>query len=335
MLQYQQIVAAQQAIQAFVHRTPMVRSQTLSSRWNTNVYLKLECLQKTGSFKPRGAFNKLLHLQSQGGQGTNPRVVGVSGGNHAQGLAYAARTLGMHATICMPETTPRNYLDATRGYGAEIVLLPNIHEAFKHAANMQQQGWVYVHPFDDELVAAGQGTLALEILEDLPDVTHCFVSIGGGGLISGIAMGLKRNSDQKASTGRPDGPRVIGVETVGADCMWQAMQAGRLVELPAITSIARTLGSPSASQMTLDIVSELVDELQVVSDAESLAELFFVLERCKILIEPAAACCVAAAHRKSPTFQPSDNIVILLCGGNVSSEDLVAWHAAQKLESEN
>jgi len=328
MLHFEQIVAAQQAIKPYVHRTPLVRSQTLSDRWNTNVFLKLECLQKTGSFKPRGAFNKLLSLVSSGSD-SQLKIVGVSGGNHAQGLAYAARTLGLKATICMPESTPSNYLDATRGYGAEIRLLPNIHSAFKQAADMQQAGWIYVHPFDDPWVAAGQGTIALEILDDLPAATHCYVSIGGGGLISGMATGFKQNPNRQPSRGGLSSPRVIGVETLGADCMWQAVSAGRLVELPAITSIARTLGSPSASQMTLDIVRELVDELLVVSDAECVRELFFVLERCKILIEPAAACCVVAADRQSQTFRPEDQVVLLMCGGNVSSADLVAWYSQQ------
>lgn len=345
MLPFHQIESARTAIAAYIHRTPLVRSETLSRRWKTNVYLKLECLQKTGSFKPRGAFNKLLSLLSQPHTGDQSetrdwkipgdlKVVGVSGGNHAQGLAYAARTLGIEATICMPETTPGNYLDATRGYGASIRLLPDIHAAFREASLMQQQGWTYVHPFDDLLVAAGQGTIALEILEDLPEITECYVSIGGGGLIAGIATGLKRNPHRaKAySSSQSEQPRVVGVETTGADCMWQAVQAGEIVELPAITSIARTLGSPAASPMTFNLVKELVDELLVVSDAECIRELFFILERCKILIEPAAACCLAAAERNSGSFRPEDHVVILLCGGNVSAADLVQWHQLQKDE---
>ena len=330
MLQFEDIESAQAAIATYVHRTPLVRSETLSRRWNTQVYLKLECLQKTGSFKPRGAFNKLLSLVASHRAG-ELKVVGVSGGNHAQGLAYASRILGIKATICMPETTPSNYLDATRSYGADIRLLPNIHAAFREASQMQDLGWTYVHPFDDPLVAAGQGTIALEILEDLPDVTHCYVSIGGGGLISGIATGLKRNPRLEVALSNPtQSPRIIGVETIGADCMWQAVQAGRIVEIPAITSIARTLGSPSASPMTFTLVKELVDELLVVSDAECIQELFLVLERCKILVEPAAACCLAAAERHSATFRPEDHVVILLCGGNVSASDLVGWHSQRK-----
>lgn len=325
-ISYQMIESARQAIEPYIHRTPLVRSDTLSRRWNAEVYLKLECFQKTGSFKPRGAFNKLLALLANEPV-SELKVVGVSGGNHAQGLAYAARCLGVAATICMPETTPRNYLDATRDYGAEIRLLPNIHAAFREATVMQSQGWTYVHPFDDPLVAAGQGTIALEILEELPQVTHCYVSIGGGGLIAGIATGLKQHPrETRTGDSRQRLPRVIGVETIGADCMWQAVQAGHIVELPAITSIARTLGSPSASPMTFRAVQEMVDECLVVTDVECIEELFFVLERCKTLIEPAAACCLAAAERQSSAFRPDDQVVILICGGNVASSDLVSWH---------
>jgi threonine dehydratase len=318
MLTFDNIRDAQRAIHSYVHRTPVIRSETYSKRWGTNVYLKLECLQKTGSFKPRGAFNKLLGLspaQRESG------VVGVSGGNHAQGLAYASKVLGIRSTICMPETTPSNYLDATREYGADIRLLPNIHAAFEEAAKMEKEGWTYVHPFDDAWVAAGQGTIGLELREDVPNLTHCYVSIGGGGLIAGIATALKCHPERQLSV-----PRIIGVETVGADAMAQAIAADRLVELPAITSIARTLGSPSASQKTFEAVKALVDELLVIPDADCVQELFYLLERCKILIEPAAACCLAAANEQAPTFRHDDHVVILLCGGNVSSSDLTKWH---------
>lgn len=314
MLHNADIQAAQKTIQGRVHRTPLIRSHSLSERWGTNVFLKLECLQKTGSFKPRGAFNKLLSLSEQE---RKQGVVGVSGGNHAQGLAYAARELGVSAVICMPDTTPQNYLDATRGYGAEIQLFPTIHAAFDAAATLQKAGRVYVHPFDDPLVAAGQGTVGLEILEDVPSVSRCYISIGGGALIGGVATALK--------AGAPN-CRVIGVETDGADVMAKTIAADQLVTLPAITSIARTLGSPSASPFTFELVKRLVDQLIVVSDAQAVRELFYVLERAKILVEPAAACCLAAAEQQSSEFKSDEAIVILLCGGNVSSADLCTWH---------
>ena len=315
---------AHREISPFIHRTPLVHSQALSTRWGANVYLKLENFQKTGSFKPRGAFFKLLNLSDEE---RSRGVVGVSGGNHAQGLAFAAKTLGISATICMPVTTPKNYLDATAGYGASIRLSDTIHAAFQDAAHLQSQGQTLIHPFDDECLAAGQGTVGLEILEDLPNVSRCYVSVGGGGLIAGIASALKGSEDPNAKDAKQQSRRVIGVETVGADAMAQAVAANQIVQMPAITSIARTLGAPAVSQFTLDAVRELVEEVVVVSDQEAAHELFYLLERCKVLAEPAAACCLAAANRQSASFRKDENIVIVICGGNASVADLAEWFA--------
>ena len=227
MLPLEQICRAQVRLRGLAHRTPLMHSVFLSNRLGAQVYLKLECLQKTGSFKPRGAFNKMLSL-------TEPErrrgVVAVSGGNHAQGVAFAARHLGIAATVVMPAGTPANYVDATRNYGAAVVLTPDIHTAFAEVDRLKAEGLVEVHPFDDRFVAAGQGTIGLEILEDLPDVSHLYVSIGGGGLITGVASAIRSIKPEV---------RVVGVETAGADAMSQSLAAGRLVELPAITSIAR------------------------------------------------------------------------------------------------
>ena len=216
----------------------------------------------------------------------------------------------------MPANTPANYLNATRDYGAETLLVPDIRTAFAEAERFRAEGRAMVHPFDDPLVAAGQGTIGLEILESLPDVDRVYVSIGGGGLIAGIATALK--------TINPN-IKIIGVETKGADAMAQALAAGHLVELPAITSIARTLGAPKVSDFTLDAVKRLVEEVVVVEDGETVKALFHILERTKQLVEPAAACCLIAAERQRALFKPSEKIVLLLCGGNVAGEDLVAF----------
>jgi threonine dehydratase len=313
MLPLNLICQAQHRLRDRVHRTPLVRSAALSERLGVPVWLKLEFLQKTGSFKPRGAFNKMLSLSpAERRRG----VVAISGGNHAQGVAYAARELETAATIVMPATTPRNYLDATRGYGAEIVLTPDIRAAFAEADRLQEQGKALVHPFDDPLVAAGQGTIGLEILEDLPGVTQVYVSIGGGGLITGVASALR---------GIKPEVEVVGVETHGADAMSRSLAAGELVELPAITSIARTLGAPKVSAFTLNHVRELVREVTVVDDAATVAALTFILERTKYLVEPAGACCLVAAERHRERFRAGDQVVLLLCGGNVSLEDLCAF----------
>ncbi len=308
------ICRAQQRLRGLVHRTPLIHSAALSAHLGAPTYLKLECLQKTGSFKPRGAFNRMLELsQEERKRG----VVAVSGGNHAQGVAYAARQLGVAATICMPQTTPRNYLDATRGYGADIVLCPDIRAAFARTADLQAQGLALVHPFDDPFVAAGQGTVGLEILEDLPGATRVYVSIGGGGFIGGVATAIR--------TIKPDA-KIIGVETRGADVMSQSLAAGKLVELSAITSIARTLGAPKASEFTYQLVRSLVEEVVVVDDAAAVRALFLILERTKQLTEPAAACCLAAAETQRDQFTAKDQVVLVLCGGNVSADDVVSFH---------
>ncbi len=313
MLTLEMICQAQHRLRGLVHRTPLVYSATLSAHLGAPVYLKLECLQKTGSFKPRGAFNKMLTLTDEE---RRRGVVAVSGGNHAQGVAYAARQLGISAVIAMPDSTPRNYLDAARGYGAEVALMPTIRAAFAEADRLRAEGRVMVHPFDDPAVAAGQGTIGLEILEDLPDVRRVYVSIGGGGLITGVATALR--------TVDP-GIEVIGVETHGADAMSQALAAGRPVELPAITSVARTLGAPMVCDFTLSAARALVREVKVVSDAEAVRALFLILERTKYLTEPAAACCLAAAEQQRAQLARDRPVVLLLCGGNVSAEDLSAY----------
>ncbi|MBY0231529.1 MAG: threonine/serine dehydratase [Gemmataceae bacterium] len=311
MLTLEDIQWARERIRGRVHRTPLVPSATLSREFGCRVSLKLECLQKTGSFKPRGAFNKLLALKDE----ERARgVVAVSGGNHAQGVAYAARELGIEAVICMPGSTPAHYLEATRGYGARIILCDNIHAAFARADALAKEGSAYVHPFDDPLVAAGQGTAGLEIAEDAPDATHCFVSIGGGGLLAGVAAALK---------GRIAEIDIIGVETEGADAMARAIDEGKIVELPAITSIARTLGAPKVSAFTLEHCQQLAEGVAVVSDAEAVSALVFLLERCKVLTEPAASCVLAAARKMA--WAPEDHVVLLLCGGNATVEDIGRW----------
>ncbi len=306
------IRAAQARIAPYIRRTPLVSSATLSRRLGAPVYLKLELFQKTGAFKVRGAFNKMAPLAP----GT--RVVAVSGGNHAQAVAYAAGVLGMHARVFMPASTPVNYLDATRGYGAEVVLVEAIADAFAQAQAAVAGGCVMVHPFDDPVIIAGQGTLGLEIAEDLPDVSDVLVSIGGGGLAAGVAAALK-----------PLQPhiRIWGVETEGADAMARALAAGAPVTIQP-TSIARTLGAPSVSQTTLRAAQRWFEKVEVVSDAAAMAALEFLLERAKVLTEPAAACTLAAADRLRPNFRPDRPVVLVLCGGNFALADLCRYRAA-------
>ncbi|MBK9154112.1 MAG: threonine/serine dehydratase [Chloracidobacterium sp.] len=310
LLRIDAIREARERIKPYIRRTPIERSRTLSEILGAEVYVKYEMFQKTGSFKVRGAFNKLLSVGPDGRAGG---VVAVSGGNHAQAIAYAGSVLGIEAVVIMPESTPETYINATRGYGAVIDLQPTIAAAFERVEKYRSEGMIFVHPFNDPEVMAGQGTLGLEICDDVPEVTDVLVSIGGGGLAGGVSTAVKAESP---------GTRIWGVETEGADAMAKALVAGRPVELPAITSIAKTLGAPSVSETTLAIAAENLEGVTVVSDGEAVEEMIFILERLKVLTEPAASCTLAAAKRLRTHFRKESRVVLILCGGNTGVRDL-------------
>ena len=305
-----EIKKAAARIAAYVKRTPTLRDDILSRRFNSNFYLKYELLQNTGAFKVRGAFNKMLTLNEEEKQ---RGIVAVSGGNHAKAVAYAAQTLGFKALILMPKVTPQNYISETKSYGAEVRLFPTMAEAFQKAKEYEKSGRVYIHPFDDKTVVAGQGTIGLEILEDAPQVTDVIVSIGGGGLAGGIAAAIKSTKPNV---------KVWGVETKGAESMRKALDAGEIVELTKITSIARTLGAPAVSQLTLDLARKYLSGVTVVDDSEAVKEMFFLLDNAKVLTEPATSCTLAAAERLRENFTPESHVVLILCGGNIGLDDL-------------
>lgn len=307
------IRCAAERIKPYVKRTPLEYSVSLSERLGTNIYVKYEVLQKTGAFKARGGFNKLLCMTDEE---TSRGVVAVSGGNHAQAVAYASNKLGVDAVIVMPQSTPQIYVDATRGYGATVDLQPSIAESFEKIKAYQADGRIFIHPFDDPLIMAGQGTLGIEILEDLPDATDVILSIGGGGLASGVSTALK---------GIKPGVRIWGVETVGADAMSQALAAGHPVELPAITSIAKTLGAPYVSETTLALVQKNFESVTVVTDAEAVEAMVFIAERLKVMTEPAASCTLVAADKLRDKFTAESKVVLILCGGNTSISDFCGY----------
>ncbi len=310
------IQAASTTIAGRVKRTPLEFSQSLTNRIGVPVYVKYELFQKTGSFKARGAFNKMLQMsESERSKG----VVAVSGGNHAQAVAFAATELGVDAVVLMAENTPAGYVAATRGYGATVELVPNIAEAFRRAKDHEAAGRVFVHPFDDDEIMAGAGTVGLEILEDLPDATDVILSIGGGGLSGGVSAALKELKP---------GIRIWGVETVGANAMSQALAAGHPVELPAITSIAKTLGAPYVSEKTLALVQKNLESVTVVTDDETVEAMAFIAERLKVITEPAAACTLVAAEKLRENFGPESKVVLILCGGNTGVSDLCGYLTA-------
>lgn len=312
MIDLADIQAAQGRVAGLVQRTPLARSSTLSERAGTNVYLKLELFQKTGSFKPRGAFNQLLVLME--GTGAD-RFVGVSGGNFAQGLAYAGAVLGVETTIVMPETTPANYVQATRSYGGTVEFVESIAAAIDRAAELAAAGATVAHPFDHPAMMAGDGTLGLELVEDVPELTDVFVSVGGGGLITGVGSAVRAL--------RPEA-RIWAVETDGAQVLHDSLAAGRALSMTP-TSLARTLGSPYLSEIAYDFARWHVHESLVVSDAMAYAAAVFLLERAKVLAELAAACTLAAFEGVADRFGPSDHVVLVLCGGNVSVADLADY----------
>lgn len=302
--------SARSKIAPFIHRTPIVESHTLSERIGANVHLKLEMFQKTGAFKVRGAFNRMLAFT---GDERRRGVVAVSAGNHAQAVAYAARVLGIRAVILMPQSTPQNYLRATAAYGASVVLTETLAVALKTVQRYVDLGMTYVHPFADRMVIAGQGTLGMEILDDVPQATDVIVSVGGGGLAGGVAMTIK---SLKPSI------RVWGVETSGAHSMALALAAGHVIELPEVTSIARTLGAPAVSEETLALAQQYLEGVTVVSDADAMASLHVLLERVKVLTEPASSCTLAAAERLRREFTAESHVVLVLCGGNIAVDEI-------------
>lgn len=297
---------AQEVIRPYVYHTPLLPSRTLSSMSGAKVYLKTENLQRSGAYKLRGATYKLSRLTPDERE---RGVIAASAGNHAQGVAIAAAALGVPCTIVMPTAAPLAKVTATQGYGATVVLHGETYnEAYTRAREIQAEtGMTYIHAFDDPDIIAGQGTLGLEILADLPDVEAVIVSIGGGGLISGIATAVK--------TLKPD-VRIIGVQAAGAASMRAALDAGKLVTLPAINTIADGIATKCAGRYTFEIVRTLVDDVLVVDDEEIIHAVLLLLERCKLLVEGAGAAGVAALLSGRLKLD-GKRTVALLSGGNI------------------
>lgn len=304
--------AARARIGGRIARTPTIASRSLGERLGVRTLVKLELFQRTGSFKPRGAFNVMLAMPPED---RARGVVGFSGGNFAQGMAFAGQQLGVDTLVVMPEATPPHYVEATRGYGATVELAGDVAEAIRTAERHAAAGRTLMHPFDDPLMMAGNGTLGLEIVEDVPDLTHLFVSVGGGGLLTGVATAVLGE--------RPD-VQIHGVETEGADALARSLAAGESVTITP-TSIAKTLGSPYAAAAVIELAQTRLAGVDVVSDAAAVSALRYLAERLKVLSEPAASCTLAAAERHREEFARGDVVVLLLCGGNVSLEDIAGW----------
>ncbi len=301
------IEAARERLGTAVYRTPCARSETLSQQTGQSVFLKLENLQMTGSFKERGALNRIATLTPE----QAPRgVVAASAGNHAQGVAYHATRRGIRSTIVMPLATPLVKVQATRNFGAEVVLHgANYDEACAEATRRcEADGLTFIHPFDDPLVIAGQGTIGLELLDQVPDLEAVVVPIGGGGLIAGIATALKSL--------RPE-VRVVGVQTARLPSMQRALRDGHPVPLAPATTIADGIAVRRAGDLTLPLIQRYVDEIVTVEEDEIASAILTLLEREKTLAEGAGAAALAAIVQRRTSLPAFTRIAVLVCGGNI------------------
>lgn len=305
-LEIRQIQAAAGRLAGRVNRTPLLRSAQLSDHLGAEIYLKLENLQLTGSFKVRGALNKILAEPSCGGG-----VVAASAGNHAQGVALAAARAGASAQIVMPEWASISKQEATRALGADIVLHgSSVEEAIAKARELAGASRLFIHPFDDYAVMAGQGTIGLEIAEDLPGVQQVVVPIGGGGLISGIASAL--------ATAAP-GCRVSGVEAAAAPSARESCRRGEPVTVQAKPTVADGIAIKSPGRLTLPIIQELVSEVALAEEEDLVAAVLWLTEREKVLAEGAGAAPVAALLGGALQLRSGEKVVLVISGGNLDS----------------
>ncbi len=312
LLPIEEIRAAARTIADHVVRTPTVASPGMSASIGVPTTLKLELLQRSGSFKPRGVANKLLTLNAAE---RDAGVVAVSGGNHGIAVAEVAGGMDVRATVVMARSAPPRSIERIRAAGAELRLTEDMAGAFALLQELVEEGRTLVHPFDDPVVLAGQGTVGLELAEDAPHLTDVLVSIGGGALIAGAAVALK--------AALPD-VRVWGVETEGADAMARALAAGEPVEI-APSSIASTLSAPHVSQLTLDHARHLVEEVFVVPDADAMRGLVEFAEEAKLWVEPATGCLVPAARQVIDRVGDDVSLGFVVCGGNVTHRDVRTW----------
>ena len=307
MVSFEDVNEAYGILKGVVQRTPLEFSRTFSLMTKANIYLKLENFQKTGSFKIRGAYNKISHLSKEE---RKRGVVCASAGNHAQGVAHAATLLGVESTVFMPIYTPPTKIVATRSYGAEVKLEGDTYDDAAVAATRyaEEKRMTFVHAFNDEHVIAGQGTIGIEIYEMLPDVDVVVVPVGGGGLISGIALALK--------TLKPD-VKVVGVEAEGAQSMKQSLEQNKIIPLKTIATIADGIAVKTPKELTFSLAKQYVDEMVTVDDDMIAQALYFLLQRAKLVVEPAGAVSLAALLSKK-VFFPKKQVVAVISGGNVN-----------------
>lgn len=303
-LEISEVFKAREALKTVAKKTPLMGPTQLSS--NCDVYLKAECLQLTGSFKLRGAYYKISQLSDEE---RSHGVIACSAGNHAQGVALGAAHNGINSLICLPTTAPLSKVEATKNFGADVCMVDGTYDdAYKKAIELKEKhGYTFIHPFDDPMVIAGQGTIGLEILAQLPDVDAVVVPVGGGGLISGVAFAIK--------TLRPE-VKIYGVQAEGAPSMKKSLQQGEKVVLEKVSTIADGIAVKEPGPLTLEMCRKYVDEIVTVNDDEIAAAILALMEKQKMVSEGAGAVSVAAVmFDKLPV--KGKKVVCLVSGGNI------------------
>jgi threonine dehydratase len=308
-ISFEDVKSAAQALKGVAHRTPVLTSRTVNELTGYQVYFKGENFQRMGAFKFRGAYNALSRLsEAEKARG----VVTHSSGNHAQGIALAAKLLGISAVIVMPTDAPASKLAATRGYGAEIVLYDRQKQerAEISARVARERGLTFVHPYDNPHVMAGQGTAAMELLEDVPDLDVLVTPVGGGGLLSGCATAAKALAPSI---------QIFGVETEASNDWWQSFQRNERVKIPPPDTIADGMRTQQPGELTFPVVREAGAEILLVSDAQVIEAMKFMLLRLKILVEPTGAVAPAAVFQKK-VGPAGRKVGVIISGGNVDPE---------------
>jgi threonine dehydratase len=313
-----ELVTARRVIDRYLPRAPLERSPILSADLGATVFLKIETFKPTRTFKVRGALNKIASLDDAA---RRRGIVAASAGSHAQGVAFAASVLGAPATVVMPRGVSGTIVRVCQAYGAEVLLEGGVYDdtlALAHRIE-RDQGKTFVHPYADPLIVAGQGTIGLEILDDLPDVELVIVAVGGGGLITGIALALR--------SARPD-VRIVGVEPEGADAVGQSVRAGRVVVLDDPHSVADKLVAKSTEPLNVELATRFVDEFVTVSDQELERASYEYLEALSLLVEPSGAAPLAAV--RAGKVDPRGLRTVLVVSGGNATPALIARIAAQR-----
>ncbi|EAJ6150106.1 TPA: threonine ammonia-lyase [Campylobacter lari subsp. concheus] len=312
MVELNKIYQAKQKIADFVLKTPFVHSSFLSEFLETDVFLKCENLQKTGAYKIRGAYNTIANLTKEQKQAG---VIAASAGNHAQGVAISAKKFGIEAVIVMPEATPLLKVSATKNLGAKVILKgDNFDEAYAYALNYAKEHHLnFIHPFENESIIAGQGTLMLEMLDEISDLDMILAPVGGGGLISGVASAAKQINPAV---------KVIGVSAKGAPAMYESFKSKKIINSKAVRTIADGIAVRDVNKINFDIILECVDDFIQVDDEEIANAVLYLLEKHKITVEGAGASAVAALLHKKIDLKNHKKIGVILSGGNIDVQML-------------